>query len=441
MNAEIKQLMDSLESEGNTNFQELTIDFFDRLENKTTNLISNDLPENFLKGKHVLYPFHFNETTFVQTIEISLEGYSSSDKVKFHWQSVSQNEVSTSTQRVDGNKCEVTLNEVIIGFGFTPPKKRFKNPKIKSVRVSGMTMGNFTDTTDKISRINTYKDKIITHCKDSIADLEKEKNSILELKANNASLAQDIESKDEKVIELNNLISSLSQQQDEQEASFVQQKADAEASLIQQKAESDAALTQQKAEGKTIIDELRSKETNLNVKIQNLDDSLDQKTNESTALNTAISEKKAELKKLKDDINQFPAEFRGFVTQGGKNVTTYKTFTYIPIVLILALTGFLFWGTADLSAKYNQIPNMDLYTMLGSRLPFALLAGGIIIACYKLSKFLIEEIMRINRQRLNLTRVSIIANDITDTSVNGLNFDESEIFELRTKLKMVTCAP
>ena len=163
---------------------------------------------------------------------------------------------------------------------------------------------------------------------------------------------------------------------------------------------------------------------------------MDKKTKQANSLNTDIEDKKKELKQLKDDINQFPTEFSGFVTQGGKNVASYRNFSYIPIALILGLTAFLFWGTADLSAKYKAMPEMDLYTMLASRIPFALISGGIIIASYKLAKFLIEEIMKINRQRLNLTRVGIIANDITDTSIVGLDLNDNEIFELRTKLKM-----
>ena len=74
--------------------------------------------------------------------------------------------------------------------------------------------------------------------------------------------------------------------------------------------------------------------------------------------------------------------------------------------------------------------------MLASRLPFTLISGAIIFASYRLAKFLIEEIMKITRQRLNLTRISIIAKEVSETSLVGLDLTEVEKAEIQTKLKM-----
>ena len=41
-----------------------------------------------------------------------------------------------------------------------------------------------------------------------------------------------------------------------------------------------------------------------------------------------------------------------------------------------------------------------------------------------------------HQQRLNLSMVSIVAKDVTDTSARGLDFTDQEIYELETKLKM-----
>ena len=44
--------------------------------------------------------------------------------------------------------------------------------------------------------------------------------------------------------------------------------------------------------------------------------------------------------------------------------------------------------------------------------------------------------IKINQQKLSLTKVSIIAKDIASASENGLNLNDHELFQLRSHLKM-----
>ena len=71
-----------------------------------------------------------------------------------------------------------------------------------------------------------------------------------------------------------------------------------------------------------------------------------------------------------------------------------------------------------------------------NRLPFVAISIFVVHACYKIAKVFIAEIMKINQQRLNLSKVSIVAKDVSDSSTTGLEFEDDEIYELRTKLKM-----
>ncbi len=403
MSEDPNELLEQIVEEEEVEFQEFTTDFFDRLSNKTTKLISNTNSDNFQKGRKKHFPFYFKEPTFVQRIVVTLEGYSSSTRVRFTWKSIASASKDNQEQLIEGNTVSITLNEVVTEFGFVPPRKNFGNPLITKVEVTGLTMGNFSDVIDKIGRINALQAQIINKCETSIAAVEEKEANIDELETSQQSIKDDIEEKKTEVEVLNSQIAGLSQQ----------------------KAEVDAS-----------IEEVRSKETTLSVKIQSLEDTIDQKANESSGLNSAIEKKKSELKKLEDDINQFPAEFSGFLEQGGKNIKTYAGFTLVPLALILGLTTFLFVGAADLSAKYEVMEEMDLYTMLASRLPFTLIAGTIIYASYRLAKFLIEEIMKITRQRLNLTRISIIAKEVSQTSMVGLDLTDKEKAEVLNKLKM-----
>lgn len=48
----------------------------------------------------------------------------------------------------------------------------------------------------------------------------------------------------------------------------------------------------------------------------------------------------------------------------------------------------------------------------------------------------IKNIIHIQKQRRTFAKIGIIAKDIADSSIEGLNIKEKEKFELRTKLKM-----
>ena len=70
-------------------------------------------------------------------------------------------------------------------------------------------------------------------------------------------------------------------------------------------------------------------------------------------------------------------------------------------------------------------------------MPYVIIATGIITASYKLARVFVAEIMRINQQRLNLSKISIIATDASNTSQGGLSdLSDRELYELRTDLKM-----
>ena len=48
----------------------------------------------------------------------------------------------------------------------------------------------------------------------------------------------------------------------------------------------------------------------------------------------------------------------------------------------------------------------------------------------------IIEFIRISNRRMDLTKVSIVAQDVSDASTQGLDFTDEDVYELNTKLKM-----
>ena len=104
---------------------------------------------------------------------------------------------------------------------------------------------------------------------------------------------------------------------------------------------------------------------------------------------------------------------------------------------MVVLMGLLIFNAANLTTVIDENNNARIFSILATRLPYVIIATAIIGAAYKLAALFVSEIMRINQQRLNLSKVSIIATDISDASAEGLTeLSEEDLWQLKTRLKM-----
>ena len=109
----------------------------------------------------------------------------------------------------------------------------------------------------------------------------------------------------------------------------------------------------------------------------------------------------------------------------------------MPIALLVLVTALLVFNAADLTTVLEIDESASIWSILITRMPYVIIATGIITASYKLARVFVAEIMRINQQRLNLSKISIIATDASNTSQGGLSdLSDREFYELRTDLKM-----
>ncbi len=61
---------------------------------------------------------------------------------------------------------------------------------------------------------------------------------------------------------------------------------------------------------------------------------------------------------------------------------------------------------------------------------------GVVSFSYYIARMLILEIVRVNRQKLNLTKISVVAKDISYAIETGLNMPDDLKYERRLRLKM-----
>lgn len=149
-----------------------------------------------------------------------------------------------------------------------------------------------------------------------------------------------------------------------------------------------------------------------------------------------VERENTELKKLKDNINLFPSEISGFVTQAGNDIGTYINFAAGMIFIICVLFIWVLTGAFDLSEYVKDNPSANISQLLLAKMPSAIAVTALVGACYKIARVFIEEMLKINRQKLSLTQVSIIAKDVSLSAEAGLDFSESETYGLRLRTKM-----
>ena len=98
----------------------------------------------------------------------------------------------------------------------------------------------------------------------------------------------------------------------------------------------------------------------------------------------------------------------------------------------------LIWGADSLKDAAWGKSFSEVVAAIVSRGPYVTLSLATIAACYGLAHFLLSEIVKINRQKLILSKLSIIATDVSKTaSVDLRELNEEELFEKRVEFKMI----
>ena len=197
-----------------------------------------------------------------------------------------------------------------------------------------------------------------------------------------------------------------------------------------------ASLEKKQAEINSDINRRNAEESEVKLRVAKLDDDIDKKNKQRESLNQEIVNKERELKNLQNDVNLFPTEISGFVSQGARNISRYTMLASLPIFILAYVTFYVFNSAADFLQAYSLVTTDNIIAVFLSRLPFAMVALGIAGASYKIAKLFISEIIKINTQRLSLSKISIIAKDVSEASEQGLDMDEEQRYSLRTKLKM-----
>jgi len=374
--------------------------------NKTTKLLSNSGEDVEIQAKNRWHEYEFSEPLFIAFIDIQGINIDDTDEYEFRI-GLSDGQRKRFLARPKSGSLRVDVNEFCTSIGFKPPSIFWsiwrRKPELQRVNIWGFYKENLGEFLYKISRVSRIKNEAI----DAINEVKDETDSAIETLAAKQTKLADINTE---ISDANGSISALNTSIAEKEAvdSELQSKIDrAEVQL------------------ETINEQVSTRRTELQTTIQS-------RENAKAEFNKA----ETDLKKLKDDINLFPSEISGFVDQAGQDLRTYTEFTVGLIAIICILFIWVLTGAFDLSEYVKENPEQSVWPLLFAKLPLAIAVSALVAAAYKIARVFIEELLKINRQKLSLTQVSIIAKDVSQAAEHDLKLTETQTYGLRLRVKM-----
>lgn len=383
---------------------ELPFELQSRRSNKTTKLVANSGNDTSMNGANRWFEFNFTEPVFLCDVVVTMDNYGTYDTFEFKWDLAQGGQASQDIDRESDTTYRATINQLVTGVSFKPPKKWLTSTQIRSIKLVGFQIDELEEFVQLIARLDRFKGDIETVSVRAIDNATEANESLEELRQERDQLAIDVTASTKKVTNLNNQIGRLTEQRN---------------GLIADVNKREETITKLDEQEETIKERIA------------------ERNSERTGLAGLITEQKQKLRSLQNDINMFPTEISGFVDQAVQSTKTYWRLSWIPIFILVVITSLLVFNAANLTTVVDEQDNARIFSILITRMPYVIISTAIIGAAYKLAALFVAEIMRINQQRLNLSKISIIATDVSKASEDGLEgLSDDEIYELRTRLKM-----
>ncbi|MCT7598996.1 hypothetical protein [Aliarcobacter butzleri] len=390
------------------------VNLLENQQGKYSTLVNNQSDDFTYEFKNKIYSFNFIKPIFIANIRfVTLNG---TDLKGFEIIPIDYNKNEKSSIIFYKDSRIWSPYKILYGFKINVPKRLIDKIKLSKIEILGFDLDYLTEITNKYSKLKEFKGEL---------------NSLLEeIKEKNSKTDEKVKIHENKLVELNKKIDT----NNETIKSLNEVIENLENNILTKLNEEKEKLEKENEKIKTRNEELGSKNTNLENNIKQLNES-------SSSLNIKIATLKDELQKLTEDSNLFATELSEYITQGNKDIKLYTWLSVIPWILISIVTGIMFYGSSELTTIYSLVTDgvkdkIDISTVFWSRMPFVIIVVSILFVCYEISKMFIKNIIHIQKQKRIFMKIGIIAKDVADQSILGLDLTENEKFELRTKLKM-----
>ncbi|MCX5480621.1 hypothetical protein OSH08_16585 [Kaistia geumhonensis] len=382
----------------------IDISFFSYKNRKSTLLIGNVLPENNMKARRAWLDFDFNEVIYVTEIRIFATEYEPYHRMELSYVPYldNDNEVKLTETFLDGS-FTFKINDFTKGFGLRPTEPLIRSAELLKIDVRGVERHLISDIVRFVDNIDFEKNSALAQFSSYQEKAKVAYDQVQEHQRQLDRIDQHIESSKNSLLELEEKIES---------ASFSYKKSQEEIEVA-----------------KTVINEQSAR-------LENLTQSIDKTSQERRILTEQIVDAERQLSELKSNINLFPTDLNGYVRQGARNVRLYAALAVIPLLVIVGVTLRLFSNSERLLDTVSQLQGISIFDFLLSRAPYVSVSITILGICYAMIKYILYEIIAINRRRQELYKISIISQDVSYASQDDLDLTTEEKYDLRTQTKM-----
>lgn len=397
-----KELDDKINDIEELEVRKITNEYIRNKGSKQFDLINNDDKDFNYELKKLWYKFEFEESMYCSDIVLRSENKNIAG-LELIAVTPFNVEYKTIVKNKESGNIKISIDKVISWFRINP-NSRINKIKLTSIIVSGFLKSDF-DLIQKNVKICNEIENFLESNKKLL------KNEIDNFKEEYTKLKNDIDTlkKDKNIID--GTIKILKNQQTSIEN----------------------IITENTKNNVVISDELDKARNNLS----NLNDSTSKLISEIEVLRLDESKLRGDIKKLEANKNLFAYDIEDYVRQGNKNIGLYTFISLLPLIIIGYVSYYLFNGAVNIiNIEKIALLKIPVYDVVISRIPFTLVAGAIVIACYEFSKIFIKKILEVNAQKLKFSEIGIVAKEVSAASVDGLELSETDKSDLRTKLKM-----
>lgn len=370
---------------------------------KTTRLLANSGKGKPVEGQHRWFSYSFKRPLFISRVVVHQTNYPEYTNFQIEATLEDGKTVKKAPSPKSG-KVVLDVNDFCSAIKFRPPKAYWSlGTTIESVEIFGFQKFE----APKFIQFARSVDELRSA---AIADIER-REEVYQSKIDEAEKCE------ARIADAKKELTTLKGQADRQRSNL--RRLDSEKSEITAKLE---VLKQWVADSEITLKNLRKE--------------LSEKGDRKEGLDGQISVMENKLSDLRANLDIFPSELEDFVKQGSKNTRTLFWLALAPIAVICAMFFLLISGAVDLTTKISGDQSINILALVASRAPYVIVSLAIINACYQIAKFFISELININRQRLSLSKVSIVAKDVANAAETGLELSEIERYGLRVRLKM-----
>jgi hypothetical protein len=400
--------------------QPFPIEFTSKLSSGLTRCLGEG-SKAFVVRSGVPYEILFIEPAYVATVEIEFSKAVLGASLELTvFDALSSKSVRKRLpQDLLSNKVVFNVNLAASGFSILLQPGLFeflgrRTLDLKRIRIDGFSADNFVDLTASLTDVQGLRESAIEELTEEKRRLEVRNDKVVQRETAVAQLEK------QKEEELADLESRLSKAKEETEEAI--------AELTRLKAEIASSQTRKQA----IVESVSVQEAT----VRSIDGEIAKGKEQLRVLAVETSEKEHRLRELTSNVNLFSEEFSSFSDHGAKQARIFIGLSVIPLAIITILTAQLLLGAVDLSVKYVKEPNLDLMTVFVTRLPYLTICGSILGVCYSIQRFLFNRISVIFAERLDFSKIGILAKDVASASAHGLELGDSQLYEARTYLKI-----